>query len=185
MGGQGSGPQFGAATTDTYLKLDVRWLKRRGLLTPGSEECIAWSSEGKPLGTVQIRAEQDCISLTYSTRGEPITYSVKIVTTACHLGGRRPWFLCPARGCGRRVAILYGECVFACRTCHQLAYACQRELPEDRAYRRMEKIRTRLGWSMGDLDGTACLRPKGMHQGTFERLCAEHDRHAAVMVQVI
>lgn len=36
------------------------------------------------------------------------SYPVGLDTTPCHLGGERSWFLCPARGCGKRVAILYG-----------------------------------------------------------------------------
>jgi hypothetical protein len=50
-----------------------------------------------------------------------------ITWTACHFGGRRPWFICSARVngryCGRRVAVLYlGGEVFACRKCCGLAY---------------------------------------------------------------
>jgi hypothetical protein len=35
-------------------------------------------------------------------------YPVGIDWTPCHYGGQRVWFLCPARGCRKRVAILYG-----------------------------------------------------------------------------
>ena len=66
-----------------------------------------------------------------------------------HLGGRRAWFLCPAKGCGRRVAILFGGSIFACRHCHKLAYECQREPDDDRAARRADTIRRRLGWGAG------------------------------------
>jgi hypothetical protein len=52
---------------------------------------------------------------------------VGIERTPCHVGGSRPWFICPALGCGRRVAILYGGGIFACRLCFQLAYASARE----------------------------------------------------------
>ena len=43
-----------------------------------------------------------------SQRPEWERYPVFLDTTLCHIGGERHWFLCPARGCGRRVAILYG-----------------------------------------------------------------------------
>ena len=36
-------------------------------------------------------------------------------------------FICPAAGCGRRVAILYRGGIFACRHCYRLAYASSRE----------------------------------------------------------
>src|SRR5215472_1990244 len=47
---------------------------------------------------------------------------VKIEWTPCNYGGTRPWFLCPRRGCGRRVAILYCDSDFGCRTCRRLTY---------------------------------------------------------------
>ena len=50
---------------------------------------------------------------------------MRLSRSSCHYGGERPWFLCPH--CGRRVAILYGGAVFACRTCYGLAYEVQRE----------------------------------------------------------
>lgn len=94
--------------------------------------------------------------------------------TPCNLGGQRPWFRYPARGCGRRVAILYGGGIFACRHCYRLAYPSQRETWDDRAARRADRIRNKLGWEPGILNGKE-LKPKGMHWRTFERLTAKHD----------
>lgn len=65
--------------------------------------------------------------------GKTSTTPVYLDWTACHLGGQRPWFLCPTRGCGRRIANLYGGAIFACRHCYRLAYPSQRETPDDRA----------------------------------------------------
>ena len=79
---------------------------------------------------------------------QPMDYPVRLDWTDCTLGGRRAWLLCPERGCGRRVALLYigGSGIFACRHCYKLAYASQRETPDDRAVRRADRIRDRLGW---------------------------------------
>jgi hypothetical protein len=112
---------------------------------------------------------------------QPMDYPVWLEWTACTLGGRRAWFLCPANGCGRRVALLYlgGAGIFACRHCHRLAYACQREAADDRAARRADRIRDRLGWQAGILNRSGG-KPKGMHWRTFERLTAEHDAFVGV-----
>jgi hypothetical protein len=67
------------------------------------------------------------------------------------------------------VAILFGGSIFACRHCHDLAYACQRERDDDRAARRADKIRSRLGWPPGILNGGGD-KPKGMHWRTYWRL---------------
>ncbi len=64
---------------------------------------------------------------------------MRIVRTPCNIGGWRPWFICPAVGCGRRVAILYGGRIFAWRRCYQLAYASSHEDAGDRATRRADR----------------------------------------------
>jgi hypothetical protein len=60
-------------------------------------------------------------------------------------------------------------------TCHGLAYASQRESARDRAVRKANSIRQRLGWLPGVLNGIGD-KPKGMHWSTFERLIADHNR---------
>ncbi|MBN9122903.1 MAG: hypothetical protein J0I06_27820 [Planctomycetes bacterium] len=61
-----------------------------------------------------------------------LDYSVRLVTTGCHLGGVRWWFVCPLVrdnvACGRRVRKLYlcGQ-YFGCRTCHNLTYRSRQE----------------------------------------------------------
>ena len=181
MGGMGSGRRwhFGASeTTDDYRSIDVRRWRRDGLLKPGQCFGWQWSIHGEVVASIRVRAEQDRVILTYRHRSggsdwKDESYPVYLDWTACHLGGQRPWFRCPARGCGRRVAILYGGAIFACRHCYQLAYPSQREADDDRATRRADRIRERLGWEPGILNGDG-PKPKGMHWSTFERLTREH-----------
>lgn len=66
--------------------------------------------------------------------------------------------------------------MFACRHCHQLAYECQREHAGDRATRHANKIRDRLGWVSGILNGKGG-KPKRMRWNTFDRLQALHDAY--------
>lgn len=182
MGGMGSGRRwhFGAnETTDDYRSIDVRRWRRDGLLKPGQCFGWQWSIHGEAVASIRVRAEQDRVILTYRHRSggsdwKDESYPVHLDWTTCHLGGQRPWFLCPARGCGKRVAILYGGAIFACRHCYQLAYPSQREDDDNRATRRADRIRERLGWEPGILNGDG-LKPKGMHWKTFERLSREHD----------
>jgi hypothetical protein len=180
MGGMGSGRRYqsGKRTTDDYRKLDVRRLHRDGLLTPGQSFGWNWSRHGETVASIQIRTEADRVILGYRSRShcgewQQMEYPVYLEWSGCTLGGRRAWFLCPGRGCGRRVAILYGGSVFACRHCHKLAYECQREPSDHRAIRRADTIRARLGWHPG-IAFPIGDKPKGMHWRTYLRLMNQY-----------
>jgi hypothetical protein len=73
------------------------------------------------------------------------------------------------------VAVLYapGQ-YFACRQCGGLGYATQKEDAGDRASRRADKLRKRLDWEPGILNGDGG-KPKGMHWKTYQRLKHHHD----------
>jgi len=170
MGGYGSG----RATTSGYLFLDVRYLQRNGFLRPGTSSSQRWSRHGEPVGSINLRADHWDVVLSYSHRGyddspEWKEYAVPLEWTPCHYGGSRPWFRCPASGCGRRVAILYGGSVFACRHCYQLAYDSQHETPHGRALLKTQAIRVKLGGSPGLADPFPD-KPKGMHWRTYYRM---------------
>ncbi|MDP9484967.1 MAG: hypothetical protein M3Q49_04085 [Actinomycetota bacterium] len=149
MGGWGSGKyarEGARRTTDDLLALDVRTLKREGVIAQGQEELAVAG------GALRLGLEW---------------------TPSGFAGKRhpRPWFVCPVPegGCGRRAAILYLEesRFLLCRICLKLAYPSQREDDVLRAKRRAEKARSKLG-----PDST--VRPKGMHHRTVVRLCHEY-----------
>lgn len=155
MGNSNSGNHGGKRTTSDMQALDVRKLQRTG----------------------QIQAER------FGTDGPMLAYrcatqTVCLEWTDCHYGGKRAWWLCPAVGCGRRVAVLYAGRVLACRHCHQLAYKSQRETDTSRAYRRANTLRARLGWVPGVINDTGG-KPKGMHWTTYGRLFVEYCAAAA------
>ena len=181
MGGYSSGRHGGKRTTDDMHVLDIRKIQRAGLLKPGCSFSWQWTRGGNKIAAIDMRADTDRVTLDYRSRkhgGEwqDMNYPVYLAWTGCNYGGQRAWWLCPAVGCGRRVAVLYGGKVYACRHCHKLAYQTQREQPHDRAGSRADTIRKRLGWEAGILNLPGG-KPKGMHWRTFERLQAAHDAH--------
>ena len=187
MGGLGSGERWDRNSkdlTESYLTIDVRRLSREGLVSPGQSYRWKWTGNGEDLASVEVRIDAERVNLSYRTRGEDRDdwaakeYAVTIERTPCHFGGSRPWLLCPVAGCGRRVAILYGGPIFACRHCHRLAYRCQRETVDERAARRADKVRARLGWPQG-LWSPRGPRRKGMHLRTFTKLTATYEAFAA------
>lgn len=181
MGGFGSG-RFGYRasknTTGDFAQLSVSYLKRNGLLCAGTKSGMQWSRRGNVFSSIRFEISESYITLIYRYRvaheeWEDMRYVVLLDRTPCNYGGFRVWFRCPAVSCGRRVAVLYGGKVFACRHCYRLAYPVQRENLADRLARRADRIRDRLGWEPGILnpDGN---KPKGMHWSTYARLHVQH-----------
>lgn len=117
----------------------------------------------------------NAISMNYQFKGKPYHYDVGITTSSCHYGNYRYWFICPK--CGKRVGVLYCAGLYVCRHCINANYATQLMQPIDKLFRKVEKIRHRLGWQAGIANGHGS-RPKGMHRKTYDRLVSEHDRIA-------
>jgi hypothetical protein len=151
---------------------------------------------GEVLGTARgnVRTEEDAVVLLYRARSllatewKAMEQRVPITWTNCHVGGRRPWFICPVhrngRYCGQRVAVLYaaGE-LFACRRCYDLAYASQQEKPRFRNLRKLQKIRIRLGGSPDPFEPFP-EKPPGMHRRTYLRLREQAETAEAFVKRV-
>lgn len=179
MGGYGSGrrPTRNAGTVTDMRRLDVRKMKREGSLDDGRSGWWQWRMDGEVVASIGYQVLPGALRLTYNVRDrngrqESMDYRVVLEWTPCTYGGARVWFRCPS--CDRRVAILYGGRVFACRQCQRLAYDCQREKLDDRATRQADKLRARLGWMPGVLNGGG-PKPKWMRWRTFRQLKARHD----------
>jgi hypothetical protein len=186
MGGWGSGRRWASKnTTGDYRQLDVRRLQQSEVLERRYAFNWQWTRNGEQTGFITIRPEDDRLNLMYRSRsaGEDwvdYEYPVLLERTPCRYGGERVWFRCPARGCGRRVAILYGGAIFACRRCRDLAYPSQREPQHDRLLGRAQSLHVRLGGSGAVGDGLP-LKPKGMHWRTYERLSRQYLRFESAM----
>ncbi len=195
MGGAGSGNWYRfdkKTTTGECHNVDVRYLYREGLLTPGRWFSLRWSRAGRETGSIRGGIEGDGrparVTLLYRHRNGPggewedVRETVPLTWTPCNFGGGRPWFVCPGAGCGRRVAVLYGPGrYFLCRYCYDLVYESQSENGMYRALHKAQAIRERLGGS-ANMTLPFPERPKGMHHETYRRLREEHDE--AEMVQL-
>jgi hypothetical protein len=181
MGGFGStrwGSTSSRDTVESTRSLDINRLNRAGCLRPGYWGGWEWTRDGERTAWIQLRSEGDRLILSYRIRqhGEEwrdVEQPTPVVWRPCRFGGRRPYFLCPGRSCGHHVSKLYGAgTYFLCRHCYRLAYGSQHENHYDRASRRANNIRMRLGGEPG-LASQFPERPKGMHRRTYERLHSE------------
>ena len=161
------------------LNIDVRRFERDGLIDRCYTGLWSWRDPDtmEVTSSVHLTLRTDAVVLQFVLEGDSVVQSIRLERTLCHFGGTRTWFKCPA--CDRRVAILYiGSHLFACRKCHDLVYASQSEDALDRAWRKVDKVKKKLGGSD--------RRPKGMHASTYcdllRRLerCERERRSAAV-----
>jgi hypothetical protein len=178
MGGCGSGRHHGARNrrVESCLGLDVNELRRKGALTPGATGTLTWERDGDA-ACVAFRADKAALILSYHDQynAEPrdVEQHIALSSVPAAFGGSRVYFLCPGTDCARRVSILYfARGSFRCRRCHRLAYKCQMENITQRARRRADKLRARLGWPQHRALGLpiVVVRPKGMWNRTFERV---------------
>jgi hypothetical protein len=140
MGGYGSG-RWGwhdkRTTVEECRHIDVRHLRRRGLLEADRTWQGLWvwrDDEGEEQASMTLAATAAQVTLTYTIRypndrrdPERVSYTVPVVWTPMFGSGTRPWFLCPGRNCGRRVAKLYLPAYadakyYLCRHCYGLSY---------------------------------------------------------------
>ena len=103
--------------------------------------------------------------------------TIPIVHLPCRFGGTRAYFICPGPGdgtdCGRRTTKLYLSRRYClCRHCNKLAYASQYERPWQRALRRANKLKQRLGIDVGIAEPFPD-KPKGMWARTYVCLLDE------------
>ena len=107
------------------------------------------------------------IHFKYKHNGKDYNYHVKLDRTPCHYGGYRYWYLCPH--CGKRTSVLYRAGLYVCSHCIGANYQTQLNQPLDNIRRKMHKVASKLKWvEVGYKE--VPLRPKGMHQKTFDRL---------------
>lgn len=137
---------------DNLKKIQIWWLKKQGFLpensyrngsikwthqTSGSESSVGISistwNEAKYLRIHYTQTDRD------NSEKKDFDYKIPLVTSSCHFGGDRYWFVCPwyknGQYCGRRVGVLYkSDDYFACRHCYDLTYESRNEYKKYKYY---------------------------------------------------
>ena len=166
MGGYGSG-RVGERELVTNLRfLNVRWMNKQGLLKSMGIKTLNWNRNGKPWGKMEVLVETDCIRLIYKESRndgpwEDKDIKIKLLKTPCRFGGYQYWFECPI--CRRRVCSVYLSETWCCRHCGHLAYPSENEDELERLRSKAHKLKEKLGREYW-------IKPKGMHQKTYDRL---------------
>lgn len=134
---------MGKTTVEEATQLNIFKLKEFGFLSGYRAGTLTWtrsltghqSSIGICVDIHSLYAKVNYTN-TNGITGEKTDcdYKISLVTSPCHFGGVRYWFICPlvvnGRYCGRRVGTLYlasGGKYFGCRHCYDLSYNSRNE----------------------------------------------------------
>lgn len=167
MGGIGSGARRSTrvGNVEDMLGIDIRALRRLGVLRPG--ECVIdtvnWSKRGLSASSVRLRVDLSdierggVITMIGEMPDGAINLHVAIEMVPSPFGGHRCYFICPftARRCE---VIYYNGGRFGSREAQRLSYAVQGMNEVSRARRKTAKLRSRLCGSGGQ------PRPRGRNR---------------------
>ncbi len=167
MGGIGSGARRSThiGNVEEMLALDIRALRRLGIVAPG--ECIIdtlhWSIGGLSTASARLRVDLSDIerggvmTINGDMADGAINQSVAIEMVPSPFGGHRCYFICPFTA--RRCEVLYyARGHFGSREAQRLSYAVQGMDEVSRARRKIAKLRSRLCGSGGQ------PRPRGRNR---------------------
>jgi len=159
MGGRGSGWQGTKKdVVDDCLVLTIKDLTDFGAFESGWRKgSFSWRCGEEQVAALEystsMSPEEGTLWLRYTADGQFMHYTVTLVSTVPHYGGRRWWFKCPVKGI--RVAKLYlppGATQFASRLAYNLTYlSSQRSGWRKRSDKFFRRMARRLGRDEAEL----------------------------------
>ena len=156
-------------TLDELLDLDAQsFAKKVGFKCLGSG-LWSWHFGNGRRSTIAYQVQPGAgVRLLYNHAGKGFDYTLDVLTTPCHFGGRRYWWVCPH--CDRRCRILYCRGLFVCRQCSGAYYKTQATKdPVPRIDNELNRLCIRLGAQRITLDKIPD-KPKGMQWRTYMRM---------------
>ncbi len=192
MGGIGSGARRSThiGNVEEMLALDIRVLRRLGVVRPGECTCdtVQWSIGGVSASSARLRVDLSDIerggimAITGDLPDGAINQRVAIEMVPSPFGGHRCYFICPftARRCE---VIYYARGRFGSREAQRLSYAVQSMNEVSRARRKTAKLRSRLFGSGGQPPPRGRNRIdtlRRLHQADYEAKVLYLDRLRAL-----
>ena len=161
----GSGRPGYKVKGEQLQRLDIRVLRKRGLLWVGGTNTWSWSRGDENAGSIRFTVNESSVRLIYSVGGVDASQTIWTTTTPCAYGGSRRWYVCPV--CSGRCEVLYQRSGrFACRSCQRVSYTSQSGSEHDRMIQRYHRLNALVD------EG----KPKWQRWATFNRLEDRLDR---------
>ena len=172
MGSLSSGRRSGSANVKPLVEentsINCHILNRKGLLSPGTLFYIDFMTGSVKTLSLTVQVQRDSLYLQYYLNSRTYTQEVSVSYQNCHLGGKRPYFICPK--CFQKRTDLYlgktGH--FNCRVCQKYAYQSQRLNAHQRHANRALHLKNKL--TTAEQPSGTIKRPKGMWNRTFNKI---------------
>lgn len=158
MGGIGSGARRTThiGNVDDTLALDIRALRRLGVVRPGECICetVQWSISGLNASSAHLRTDLSdterggVMTVAMHSPDGTIKQDIAIEMAPTPFGGHRCYFVCPITSL-RCEILYYARGRFASRDAQSLSFATQGMNEVSRARRKAAKLRSRLCGSGG------------------------------------
>ncbi|MCP3698943.1 MAG: hypothetical protein GY920_10375 [Aliivibrio sp.] len=157
-----------------YPVLDVTALHNRGYVKPNtsgessckSRECVVWA--------FSWRCMDNSIRTAYRLSGGDYDgnyqHEIELITQSVNYGGSRFFLVCPCCN-AKRKQIYFVSGNAACRTCNGLHYQSQSESHQDRKYRKLDRLLSKVNNFGYRFDGH--YKNNRQHWRTFEKLNLE------------
>jgi hypothetical protein len=160
--------------TDEYIKLRAADLSRFMLEHCGDTTVDLRLGDDVVVRYIGVKIRPHELILRFvNEEGKKVSETIEIEYSRCYFGGRRVWFICP--NCRARRTILYYAGYFWCRRCIGLSYPSWHESKDDRLFRRLLKLRKRLGGS-GAIYDPVPPKPGWMRWDHYLKLYDEYMR---------
>lgn len=157
--------------TNDYPVLDLTALKREGLVKNGMNGKTSCKLHDCELWSFGWHCTSDNFKVSYKLTGGQIDgnyeHTIPIVKQSVNFGGERLFLSCPKCHSSRK-QIYFVSGVAACRTCHGLHYKSQSESQQERKFRKLDRLLTKVDNFGYRFDGHA--KPPYQHWRTFIKL---------------
>lgn len=134
------------------LMLDIRKLRRHGLIRMGQHATTtwtwSWSYTSEPAGSISLAANlldprNPFVALTYWVNDEPRHQNIALAKRPMRFGGYRYYFVCPLSG-RRCEVIALARGLFASARSSRLSYMSQNQSESDRVNTSLRKLENRI-----------------------------------------
>ena len=159
---------------DDYPVLDVTALHKHRYVKPNTSGESSCKSSEHVKWVFSWHCVDKSIKTAYRLSGGDsegnYQHEIELITQSVNYGGSRFFLVCPCCH-AKRKQIYFVSSNAACRTCNGLYYQSQSESHQDRKYRKLDRLLTKVSNFGYRFDGH--YKSKGQHWQTFEKLDLE------------